>query len=141
MTKHRIDAKDIKQISEWFATRGGIAVWRSANLANPGGGWTAPINGPDGKPAGKPNWQAHHTPERLITDPSEVEIVEGREVRRFRVAIRHGDGMSITLSDAASRKVRTALAKAGPNSWNEFDYSAQEAVIMVPAKVVPLRVP
>lgn len=137
MEKHRIDAQNAKQIATWFKERGGVAVWRSVNLSNPGASWTCPINGPDGKPAGKPNWQSDSKPERIITDPAEVDVVTGKEVKRFHVAVRTGS-WDIKLTTASSEKVRRETNKAGEGAWYEFDYSSQEAVIFVPAEVVPL---
>lgn len=136
--KHRIGAQNAEQIAGWFRDRGGVAIWRSVNLSNPGASWTCPINGPDGKPAGKPNWQSDSQPERLITNPDEVEVVTGKEVRRFHIALKRGSGFSITLTPASSAKVKKAVAKAGKDAWYEFDYGAQEAVIFVSDAVVPL---
>ena len=138
MEKHRINSQAANLIAEWFRTRGGVAIWRSVNLSNPGASWTCPVNDPDGKPAAKPTWQAASAPERTITDPTEVEVVTFKEVRRFHVGLQRGSGMSFTLTSAASRKLRLALEKAGNDSTYEFDYAAQDAVIMVPDEIVPL---
>jgi hypothetical protein len=139
MEKHRITAQTAGQVAEWFRTRGGVAIWRSVNLSNPGASWTCPINGPDGQPAGKPTWQADSKPARIITDPAEVEVTTYKEVRRFHVGLRRGSqGFSVKLTDGASRRLRRELEKAGPDSTYEFDYSVQDAVILVPDTVVPL---
>jgi hypothetical protein len=123
--------------AEWIKTRGGLAVWRSINLSNPGASWTTPVRGPEGQPVGKPTWQVAEQPERVITDPDDVVVVTRREVKRFRVGVRQS-GLQCKLTDAASRRVRAAVAKAGNDASYTFDYGTQEAVIEVPAGQVTL---
>lgn len=138
-TKHQVTAQDAERIREWLNTRGGLALWRSANLANPGGSWTTPFRNAQGLAMGKPTWEAESAPYRVITDASEVEVVTEREVKRFRIAIRLGSqGMSYKLTDASTAKVRREVAKAGAEATYRFDYETQEAIILVPAEVVPL---
>jgi hypothetical protein len=122
-------------IWEWLQTRGGIAVWRSLDLSDPGQTWTTPKLSADGTPAPPPHpWKAEKAPSRIITDPTEVIVDVPREVRRFRVAIRLGSqGFSYKLTDASSRKLRSACEKAGENSWYTFDYDTQEAIIWAPS--------
>ena len=83
--KHVVSMKNAAQIKKWFETRGGIAVWSSINLSNPGAGWTTPLHSESGVRAMKPSWQASDTP-RVITDPDEVLVAVDKEVKRFRVA-------------------------------------------------------
>ena len=108
--KHEVMIEDSPKIREWFATRGGIAVWPSVNLSNPGASWTTPRLALDGTPTTKPTWQAGNTPHE-ITDPADVVVVTAREVRRFHVAVRIGSqGMSLKLTDASTARVRKAVA-------------------------------
>jgi hypothetical protein len=62
-----------------------------------------------------------------------------KEVRRFRVGVRRGDGLSFKLTDGATRKLRAAVANAGELATYRFDYEMQEAVVLVPDKTVPLN--
>lgn len=138
-TKHEVSADNAPTIREWLASRGGLAVWRSVNLSNPGASWTTPRLTADGQPMPRPTWQADTQPERIITDPSEIVVVEPREVRRFHVAVRRSsNGLMLKLTDASTQKVRAATARAGQGAWYAFDYDAQEAVIYVPGAVTPL---
>lgn len=138
--KLQIRPEQAARFREWLRDRGGIAVWRSANLANPGASWSTPALQPDGTPTPRPTWEAEDRPSRIITDPAEVEVVEPKEVKRFYVAVRRGSqGLSLKLTDGASRKVRAAVEKAGPEAWYSFDYFTQEAVILVPGTVGPLE--
>lgn len=137
--KHRITAENAALVKLWLRDRGGILIWRSADLCDPGKSWTTPATGPDGTPTTKPSWQADATPVRLITDPDDVEVITPKLVRRFHVALRMGaSGTRIKLTDASGRRVHKALDKAGPGSWREFDYGTQEALIFVEDEVVPL---
>lgn len=136
---HRIKAEHAAKIAEWFATRDGIAIWRSCNLANPGKTWTTPVLQADGSPMTKPSWESASEPYEIITSASEVLVDVPKEVKRFHIAIRLGrQGLSYKLTDASSAKVRREVDKAGPEAWFEFDYSEQAAVIYAPEKSVPL---
>lgn len=139
MEKHQIDATEAQKIIGWIRDRGGIAVWRSADLGSPLVRWTTPLNGPDGTPTGRPSWQAEKAPYRVITDAADVEVVTGKEAKRFRVSLARGDGLSVRLTDASSRKLRGAVEKAGSGAWYQFDYATQEAVVYVPGDVTPLQ--
>lgn len=136
---HRILACNAAKVWGWFQSRGGIAVWGSANLSNPGQTWTAPRLTEDGQPMGKQNWQMEDQPRMTITDPAEVVVDVPKEVKRFHVALRRGaQGLSVKCTDASSRRIRKACEKAGDNSWYEFDYATQECVVFVPGESMPL---
>lgn len=140
--KHQVNVANAEKMWRWINERGGIAVWRSADLANPGASWSTPALTDDNppKPYPKPTWQAENQPSRIITDPSEVELCIDSEVKRFRVAIRSTGsfGSTLKVSDGGSRRIRDAVAKAGDGAYHEFDYDAQEAVIFKPTKVISL---
>ena len=139
MEKHICAPENAQKFMAWLQTRGGLAIWRSVNLSNPGASWTSPVNAPDGTPVKKPCWEAEETPSRIITDPAEVEVVVEKEVKRFHVAVRRGaNGFMLKCTDASSKKIRRAEEKAGPLAWHRFDYETQEAVIFVPDRTVPL---
>jgi len=138
MNKHTILIEHVGQIREWLKHRGGIAIWNSADLGDPGKSWTAPVNDEHGNPKGKPTWQAQNSPSRVITDPSEVEVVTPKELRRFPVAVQRGSGLRVELTSAASKRVRKSVEDAGDGAWYEFDYMTQEAIIYVPGDVVAL---
>jgi hypothetical protein len=135
-----VTAANAARIAGWLKERGGIALWRSINLSNPSGSWTGPVRDKDGNVNEKPNWQCASTPERIITDPNEVAVITPKEVRRFRVAVRHGSSnwMQLKLTDASTRKVNAAKERAGEGSWHEFDFSTQEAIIYTAGRAVPL---
>ena len=138
--KHECAPENAAKMLDWIRTRGGVAIWRSVNLSNPGASWSAPVRAADSRPYPKPTWEAESQPSRIITDPSEIEVVTRREVRRFRVAIRAAGAsvMSFKLTDASTRKVREAVDKAGDGASYEFDYTSQEAIITVPGERVLL---
>lgn len=139
MQPHIVTAENARLISGWLKSRGGIAVWKSVNLSNPGGSWTTPLNKENGSQTTKPSWESSSEPARTITDPSEVVVAVDREVKRFHVAVRVGSqGFSMKCTDGASRRIRSAVVKAGEGAYHVFDYDTQEAVIMAPGKMIPL---
>ena len=133
--KVSIDPENAEKILGWIKSRGGLAVWNSVNLSNPGGRWFSPVLSEDGKPYGKPNWQCANVPV-IVTDLAQVEVKKGREVKRFKIHTRISDqGMMIKLTDHSSEKVWDWLDKVKEqygDSWYQFDYDNQEAVIFAP---------
>ncbi len=120
-------------ILTWMRKRGGVAVWGSLNLSDPGKTWTTPVRAEDGTPAPKPHWGATNEPLRVITDMDNILVDTPKEVKRFHVAVRTGaQGMSLKVSDGGSRRIKKEVAKAGEEAWYEFDYDTQEAVVYVP---------
>lgn len=153
MEKHTVAPENANLFKDWLANRGGVAVWRSINLSNPGKSWSTPALTLTGDPSSKPTWEAANEPERIITDIDEIVVTVPKEVKRFHVAIKVGGllGMAYKLTDGATRRVHTAAEKANENlekerksterlheAWYEFDYSTQEAVIFVPDRTIPL---
>ena len=127
------------KLAEWIAKRGGVAVWRSVDLSDPGCSMSTPAL-TDGGPTGKPHWKVDSKPERIITDASLIDVVTRKEVKRFRIAVRRGgQGLSMKLTDHSSRKLRMAVDKAGKGADYQFDYETQEAVVTVPDETVPLN--
>lgn len=121
---------------DWIRTRGGIAVWPSVNLNNPGTSWSAPVNNAEGRPKGRPTWEAAEVPERIITDPAEIVVQVDKVIRTIPLFVKR-KGMHIVLTDACSRKVRAAVAAGGPGAYYLLDN--YEARIMVPdGEPIPL---
>lgn len=120
--KHRVLADNARQIWQWFQERGGIAVWKSLDMSSPGRSWTTPLRDAEGNPMPRQDWRMEETPSLTITDPAEVTVDVPKEVKRFRVAVKMGaQGLLLKCSDASSRRIRRECAKAGEDSWYEFD--------------------
>ena len=134
---HRCSPENAAKIKEWIETRGGAALWNSANLSNPGQTWTCPLNNAAGEPATKPSWEAGSI-YRIISDPNEVIVETAKEVKRFHIALNQSSGTAVKLSKGSSDKVRKEVSKAGEKAWYAFDYFSQEAVIYVPETEVLL---
>ena len=135
---HECQEQNAEKFWKWITTRDGIAVWKSANLSNLSASWSTPATirkgdcegqtGDEIIPYPKPTWQAESTP-TIITDAARVEVFAGVEFKRFHVGIKRGYGFSFTLTTAASRRVEKAQEEAGEDSYHEFDYERQDAII------------
>ena len=121
---------------DWIRNRGGVAVWNSQDLSDPGKSWSTPANAKDGTPTRRPHWAAGERPDEIHTDPGQIQVNHDREVKRFRIAIARGGGFKMYLTSASSRKVRAAVEKAGIGAHHVFD--GDEAVIMAPSKTETL---
>jgi hypothetical protein len=127
-----LDEHHASQVLGWLKA-GRVAYWPSVDLSNAGGFMLAPST------SARPHWSVASEPEGELSSEQAFEVVSRLEVRRFRVGLRRGSqGFSLKLTDAASRRLRAALTKAGEGSSYHFDYSTQEAVITVRDKCVPL---
>ncbi len=144
MSKYDCNAREAEKISEWLDKRGGLLIWRSVNLSNPGGSWLTPYLDEDGKVYTKPNWQCDSAPEQHITSVDDVAVYTDKEVKRFHVATRMGgSGLSVKVTDAGTRRIRAEVAKAaekyGKEAWYVFDYGDDKnCVIMIQDELVPL---
>lgn len=139
MKRHSCKENNAERMAEWITNRGGLAIWKSINLSNPGASWTTPALSEDGKPYDKPNWQSANEPAKIITNPEDVDVITYKEVNRFHVAIRSKGMFSFCLTDASDRKVKKALDKAGEGSTYHFDYEYQDCIIKVPDKTITLK--
>jgi hypothetical protein len=134
-----IKEENAQQILDWLRNRGGLAIWESINLSNPGMTWTTPALDVNGAPTLKPSWEASSTPVRYITSDAEVVVASDCEVKRFHVAIRMAsNGLSFKVSDGGSRRIWREVSKAGKGAYHQFSYDTQDAVILRPEKLVPL---
>ena len=141
--RHSIAPKQARLIGKWFAERGGIFFWTSADLSDPSWSVFTPAQQENGQRTGKPHWKANNEPAEHVSDPSAFDVVVEREVKRFHVGLRRGgQGLSFKLTDASTRRVRQALAKAkekfGDDCWYTFDYSTQDCLILTADKKQPL---
>ena len=139
---HECSPENVGRFLDWLENRGGVAVWNSANLSNPGATWSAPVNDEEGNVKGKRSWQAGKVI-RIITDINDIDVVISKEIKRFHVATRQArNSMSIKVTDGGTRRIHAAVAKAEKeygDAWYEFDYDDYEnAVICVPDEKTPL---
>ena len=145
--RHTIESTQVEKIVGWIKTRGGIAIWRSANLSNPGASWTTPATirkgdceGQEGDeilPYPKPTWQAESKPSNIIDSVEDIDVSYDKEVKRFKVSLRRA-GFSVKVTDAGTRRIRNEVEKAGKGSFYRFDYDTQEAVIFRQDRIVSL---
>jgi len=124
-------------IYSWITTRGGLAVWKSISLSDPGKQLLTPAL-TDAAPTPRPHWSVAETPEIYGPDRlPEIIVSVDEEVKRFHIALRN-TGLYIKLTDASSRKVRAEVARAGEGAYHAFDYSEQEAIIFRQVSTTPL---
>lgn len=127
--EHSVNVEDAAKFADWIKTRGGVAIWNSVNMSNPGASWSTPATVADKTtPYPKPTWEADDTPV-IVTDPEKIEVYKGTEAERFRVGVEKGSGLTINVTSGGSRKIRESVAKAGEGAYYQFDYGTQEAVI------------
>ncbi len=132
-----VGARDAAKVERWIAECGGVAVWGCLDMADPGRQFLTPVHLTDGSPARPPHWSASDRPERVVTGVSQVEVVERREARRLRIAVRRGAyGLRLKLTDASSARLRRALECAGEGSTYAFE--GNEAVVYAVERRMPL---
>ena len=137
MPKLTCTPENAPKILEWLREGRGVALWRSANLSNPGGSWMTPAKDKDGSPGLCPSWQAQRAPEAVYDDIGDVVVNIPRLVMRFHVGVKC-HGMSLKVTEAGTRRIHEALEKAGEGSWLEFDYDVQDALIYAVERTLPL---
>jgi hypothetical protein len=138
--KHTCSEESAPTFRTWIRERGGVAVWNSLSLSTPGKSWSTPAKTKTGEDTPRPTWDADYKPALTVTEEKDIGVCTDKEVRRFRVATRHGrsNPLLIKCTDASSRKIHAAVEKAGEGAYHVFDYESREAVIMQPVGIVPL---
>lgn len=137
MAKLQIDPETVSQVRNWLKERGGVAIWRSVNLSNPGAEWLTPYLNDKGEQIGKPTWQADDKPE-IVTNAEDVEVITFKTVKKFRIGLK-SRGFKIELTGPSSRKVREACAEAGEGARYIFGGDdGKDCEIQVPDKTVLL---
>ena len=136
--KHDCDIENAPKFAEWIRSRGGVAVWKSADLGDPGKTWSAPYLETDGKTAKpKQSWQMQDTPAMVVTDPEEIEVYAPQEVKRFHVAIRQsGNGLTLVVTDGGTRGIRKEVEAAGNGAFYSFDYGDEQNCVIYTSKSV-----
>lgn len=162
-TKHRCAPQNAPKFLDWIRNRGGVAHFSSIDLSDLDKSWSAPFlskddcpncsgtghigDAPCGAPlcvggkvrTNKPHWKSANNPDKVYTNTDDILVTIDKEVKRFHIAVRRGgNGLSLKVTDASTRKIREAVAKAGEGAYYEFDYATQEAVILKPDSEISL---
>lgn len=136
------DESNIDKIKMWLDLRGGILIWKSADLSDPSFSMTTPYLNADGEISSRPHWKCENNPSEHIVSYDEVVITTPKEYKRFKVGVLQR-GFSYSVTDAGSRRIRKELEdvynKTGKTSYYVFDYFAEKnCVIMIDDKTVPM---
>lgn len=116
--KHECTVDNAPKFLDWIRNRGGVAVWKSINLSNPGASWSSPANNKDGTPMEKPSWQSTNTPV-IFTNPDEIGVATDALFEAFPVALKQ-NGMFLHLTDGSQRRVDKALAECEEKHGDAF---------------------
>lgn len=121
----------------WLDCFGGIAVWGCEDLATPDRCFYTPAKLTDGSPSPRPHWSATHTPVCILTDAEDIDVVERREFKRLRIAVRNvAYGTPLQLTDASRKRLESALDAAGSDA--SYAFEGNQAVVYTVAKRVSL---
>lgn len=112
--------ENAERFAMWLKDRGGISLWKSLNLSNPGASWCTPALSEDGTDYPKPNWQTESTPALTVCDSDFVGVEIPQEFKRIKISLQQR-GMKVVLTDGSTRKVTKALEEAGDGSFYTFE--------------------
>lgn len=112
--------ENAERFAMWLKDRGGISLWKSINLSNPGTSWCTPALSEDGTEYPKPNWQTESTPALTVCDSDFVGVEIPQEFKRIKISLIQR-GFKVVLTDGSTRKVNDALDKAGDRAFYTFE--------------------
>lgn len=112
--------ENAERFAMWIRERGGICLWKSLNLSNPGASWCTPFILEDGTEATKPNWQTDNAPAVVVTSMDDVGVEIPVEIKRIKISLIQR-GFKVVLTDGSTRKVNDALDKAGDRAFYTFE--------------------
>jgi hypothetical protein len=110
MAAHIVTTENAAKIYQWLQERGGILVWQSHDLCDPGASVTTPAHGPDGAPTGSPGWKFPE-PTRHITDPADVMVSEAEMLEEMDVTVMFQDGLRLVITKGSERRANQRLSK------------------------------
>jgi len=117
-----VEANQALYVARWLRLLGGVAVWGCLDLSTPGRSFYTPATLTDGTPSPRPHWSSTEQPEHVVTDASEIEVVERQEFKRFKVAIKRAAyGTPWELTDTSSRRLDATLSRAGDGATHVFE--------------------
>lgn len=140
--KHQCQQSDAEKFLDWIKNRGGVAVWKSINLSNPGASWSTPAlsethcrncqgrgefpdhvpcvkcDGVRFEPTEKPTWQASNTP-TIFTSADEIGVYVDELYKAFPVGLRRS-GFGSKLTDGAQRRVDKYLDECREKHGDSF---------------------
>lgn len=149
MKQIQFNQADASKALDWLNNRGGIAVWTNCNMSSQslGGESYTPALTADGKPTLSPGWQFGNKPSRIVTDPTEVCVVEYAVHSRVKT-IPSKYGPPCDPIKRGRNKVDAALEQAGEGSYWQFDWNSRnygsawtDAVIYKRVGFSPLTTP
>lgn len=135
------DVENARKMWDWVKNRGGVAVWLSQDLAEAGRKYLTPVLDERGERMLRPHWSTLNVPDDVVQDETKLGICTAKTVRTIRVGIKRGSGLSFTLTEAASRRLRVALDVAGEGSFYTFGFTDDDkrvAYIKVPSSKISL---
>lgn len=131
MEKIKVLALNVKDnFKNWIDTRGGVSVWHTVNLSNPGAGYVfTPFRDIDGSENEKPRWDL--ALKEVVKDIDRFLFAKSaKEVKRIRIYVRMGSqGTMLKLTDSSTDRLYKAL-DLFPGSFYKFEND--EAVIYMP---------
>ena len=113
--------ENAERFAMWLKDRGGISLWKSLNLSNPGASWCTPALTEEGTDYPKPNWQTESAPALTVCDPDFVGVEIPQEFKRVKISLKQQGLMKVVLTDGSTRKVRDAVEKAGDGAFYTFE--------------------
>ena len=139
-SRHTCAPENAARFREWCAVRGGVAVWRVIDIARAGETVSTPVLTETGEPTPRPRWDIASAPERVY-GIDEIDCDTGREIKRIRISVERGSGLSFALTSASSRRLRNAMDVAPNGAWYVFGFDNNDrrvAIIYTPSDRVPL---
>lgn len=133
MEKIPVFRPNVKSLfQKWIESRGGVAVWKSVNLSNPGESLAfTPALDQFGIENDNPRWDLRR--QEIITDIKRFSFSKkNTEVKRVKVCTRVGSqGLMLKFTDGTMKRINSAFNKF-PGSFYDIDKFTGEAVFYMP---------
>lgn len=146
MSSHITSPDNAPKLLDWFANRGGVAVWRNCNMSSQSLGQEVftPATQADGSAIKPPGWQYESKPKAIVQDPAVFTVQTWREVCRIKV-IPSRYGPPADPIARGRKKLDAAMAKAGKDAewrWDPDGYTWgspwHQVIVEVPDTTIPL---
>ncbi len=116
--QHEVAEENAYKFAEWIINRGGLLVWESADLGDPGKSVTTPALSTAGGMTSSPHWK-FPSPAFRVTTLEQVTVFTTKVVSTFTIKLKQSQGR-LVLNNASNRKVENEMARLRESGHSPF---------------------
>lgn len=138
---YKIDDTHAGKLWSWLQTRGGVFIWKNADMGDRTCGKTVctPALTETGEPMGAPHWKYTNKPDRHITDPADIVVSVIKTLQCEPLVYKKGHNDLTKKCEEKLGLVLAHLKACHPKAECWYNLQEDDAVFSCEADVLPIR--